>query len=81
MVLDVTVNGSESCFIVRSGVMTKEAKEKLEAIFDETSEYEILERTILPERMICPDCGGITFEGLDLCHLCGGMLISISSET
>jgi len=61
--------------------MTKEAKEKLEAIFDKTLEYEILERTILPERMVCPDCGGITFEGLDLCHLCGGMLISIPSET
>ena len=60
--------------------MTRETKEKLEAIFDQTLEYEILEKRILPERMVCPDYGGITFEGLDLCHLCGGMLISISSE-
>ena len=59
--------------------MTKEAKEKIEGIFDKSLEYEILEKKILPERMVCPDCGGITFEVLDLCHLCGGMLISFSS--
>lgn len=57
--------------------MTKEAKEKLDSIFDPELEYEILERQILPEKLVCPDCGGITFEGLDLCHLCGGMLINL----
>lgn len=57
--------------------MTEEAKKKLDAIFDESLEYEIVERKILPEKIICKDCGGITFEGLDLCHLCGGMLINI----
>lgn len=57
--------------------MTEEAKKKLDSIFDESLEYEIVERKILPEKIICMDCGGITFEGLDLCHLCGGMLINI----
>ncbi len=57
--------------------MTKESQEKIDAIFDEELEYEILERKILPEKIVCPDCGGITFDGLDLCHLCGGMLINI----
>lgn len=58
--------------------MTEEAKKKLDSIFDESLEYEIVERKILPEKIICKDCGGITFEGLDLCHLCGGMLININ---
>lgn len=37
-------------------------------------EYEIIEREILPEKIICPDCGGITLEGLDFCDKCGGEL-------
>lgn len=41
---------------------------------DENGEYEILEREILPEKIICPDCGGITLEGLDFCDKCGGTL-------
>lgn len=41
---------------------------------DENGEYEILEREILPEKIICPDCGGITLEGLDYCDKCGGEL-------
>lgn len=41
---------------------------------DENGEYEILEREILPEKIICPDCGGITLEGLDFCDKCGGEL-------
>ena len=44
--------------------MTKEAKEKLDSIFDPELEYEILERQILPEKLVCPDCGGITFESI-----------------
>lgn len=35
-------------------------------------EYEILERCIYPPKIICPDCGGITLEGLDFCDKCGG---------
>ncbi len=35
-------------------------------------EYEILERHIFPPKIICPDCGGITLEGLEFCDKCGG---------
>lgn len=55
--------------------MTEESRQKLISIFDESLEYPVIEREILPEKVICPDCGGITYEGLDLCHLCGGLLI------
>ena len=48
----------------------KEPKELL----SEDEEYEIVEREILPEKIICPDCGGITLEGLDFCDKCGGEL-------
>jgi hypothetical protein len=41
---------------------------------DPDMEYEIVEREILPAKIICPDCGGITLEGLDLCDKCGGEL-------
>lgn len=43
---------------------------------DEPAEetYEILEREILPTKIICPDCGGITLEGLEFCDKCGGEL-------
>lgn len=41
---------------------------------DEEETYEVLEREILPEKIICPDCGGITLEGLDFCDKCGGEL-------
>ncbi len=41
---------------------------------DPDTEYEIVEREILPAKIICPDCGGITLEGLDLCDKCGGEL-------
>lgn len=40
----------------------------------EKEEYEIVEREILPEKIICPDCGGITLQGLDFCDKCGGEL-------
>jgi hypothetical protein len=42
----------------------------------EDTEYEIVEKEILPEKMICPDCGGITLVGLDFCDKCGGELIN-----
>ena len=57
--------------------MTEEARKKLEAIFDPQNEYPVLKKVIEPERIVCPDCGGITFDGLELCHLCGGMLINL----
>lgn len=37
-------------------------------------EFEVVEKEILPEKMICPDCGGITLVGLDFCDKCGGEL-------
>ncbi len=43
---------------------------------EEEPEYEIVEKEILPEKMICPDCGGITLAGLEFCDKCGGELIS-----
>lgn len=42
---------------------------------DENVVYDIVEREILPAKIICPDCGGITIEGLDFCDKCGGELI------
>lgn len=40
----------------------------------EQEEYEVVEREILPARIVCPDCGGLTWEGLDFCDKCGGEL-------
>lgn len=37
-------------------------------------EYEIIEMEIMPEKIICPDCGGVTLEGLEYCDKCGGDL-------
>lgn len=42
---------------------------------DEEVVYEVVEREILPAKIICPDCGGITIEGLEFCDKCGGELI------
>ncbi|MDO5519750.1 MAG: hypothetical protein Q4G58_04565 [bacterium] len=36
--------------------------------------YEVVECEIRPAKIICPDCGGITLEGLDYCDKCGGEL-------
>lgn len=41
---------------------------------DEEEEYELVEIEIAPARIICPDCGGITLEGLEFCDKCGGEL-------
>lgn len=41
---------------------------------DSDVEYEVVEREILPAKIICPDCGGITLEGLEFCDKCGGEL-------
>ncbi len=42
---------------------------------NQTEEYEILEREIVPKKIKCPDCGGVTLEGLEFCDKCGGELI------
>lgn len=40
----------------------------------EPEEYELVEIEIMPAKIICNDCGGITLEGLDFCDKCGGEL-------
>jgi uncharacterized OB-fold protein len=44
------------------------------AVSEQEETYEVLEREILPAKIICPDCGGITLEGLEFCDKCGGEL-------
>ncbi len=57
------------------GTIRKEDVKKEEAVkTPPEEEYEIVEKEILPEKMICPDCGGITLAGLDFCDKCGGEL-------
>ncbi|MDF2950898.1 MAG: hypothetical protein K0S18_481 [Anaerocolumna sp.] len=43
---------------------------------NQSEEYEIVEFEIFPQKIVCPDCGGITLEGLDFCDKCGGELYS-----
>lgn len=52
----------------------KEPEEILE-IPEEKEVYEVVEREIHPAKIICPDCGGITLEGLEFCDKCGGELL------
>jgi hypothetical protein len=52
----------------------KESKEETPEVDDAREEYEVVEREILPAKIICPDCGGITLEGLEFCDKCGGEL-------
>lgn len=42
---------------------------------EDRTEYEVVEREILPNKILCPDCGGITLEGLEFCDKCGGELL------
>ena len=51
-------------------------KEDIVVVEPKVGEYDIVEIEILPEKMICPDCGGITLVGLDFCDKCGGELSS-----
>jgi len=57
--------------------LTGELESKEAALDDDNEsdvEYEVVEREILPAKIICPDCGGITLEGLEFCDKCGGEL-------
>jgi hypothetical protein len=46
----------------------------------EKTEYPIAEIEILPEKVICPECGGLTTEGLVFCEKCGGELEPMEPE-
>jgi ribosomal protein S27AE len=54
----------------------KEDRKNIQSDSQGEIEYEIFEKEILPEKMICPDCGGITLVGLDFCDKCGGELMN-----
>lgn len=56
--------------VVPSIVIAKPVEQKEE-------EYEVVEMEIKPAKIICPDCGGITLEGLDYCDKCGGEITVI----
>lgn len=51
-----------------------ENTDKTEVVSEDEIIYEVVEREILPEKIVCPDCGGITLEGLEYCDKCGGEL-------
>lgn len=53
-------------------MINPEPTEKGEVNKDSEETYEVLEREIHPAKIICPDCGGITLEGLEFCDKCGG---------
>ncbi|MDF2610085.1 MAG: hypothetical protein K0R92_1559 [Lachnospiraceae bacterium] len=55
---------------LNQSIITQEKEYKEE----QQEEYEIVEFEIFPEKIVCPDCGGITLEGLDFCDKCGGEL-------
>jgi hypothetical protein len=53
----------------------EDSRETMEVSEEEEVEYEVVEREIHPAKIICPDCGGITLEGLEFCDKCGGELL------
>lgn len=68
---------SETASLKEEEYFTETFGEPLETEIKEDSEeeeYEVIEREILPENIICPDCGGITLRGLEFCDKCGGEL-------
>ncbi|BCJ97634.1 hypothetical protein [Anaerocolumna chitinilytica] len=67
-------NGKENKSYREVTVKKDAVKSKENETLSGQEEYEIVEKEILPEKMICPDCGGITLVGLDFCDKCGGEL-------
>ena len=67
-------NGKENKSYREVTVKKDTVKSKENEALSGQEEYEIVEKEILPEKMICPDCGGITLVGLDFCDKCGGEL-------
>lgn len=61
---------SEQATMLLENSQVKEQPEKGK----QQTEDEFVEMEIKPAHIICPDCGGITIEGLDYCHRCGGEL-------
>lgn len=67
-------DASEKDITIFVGNQKKNGMEVREDEMDENGEYKVYEREILPDKIICPDCGGITLEGLDFCDKCGAEL-------
>lgn len=70
-----TSDKEEDKYIHKDALHTGDALTEEGSDSDE-EEYEVVEREILPNKIICPDCGGITLEGLEFCDKCGGELKS-----
>ena len=70
--LNATEDKEESYYF-REAELPEEISEETEEEV-QTQEYEILEREIMPRKIKCPDCGGVTLEGLEFCDKCGGEL-------
>lgn len=61
--------------------VNREMEKKQEAADQpEQEEYEVVECEIHPANVVCPDCGGITLEGLDYCNKCGGEINFLENE-
>jgi hypothetical protein len=72
-------NGAEGLEVNQSPSFELQPQRSFEETSDiseeEDIEYEVVEREIHPAKIICPDCGGITLEGLEFCDKCGGELL------
>lgn len=74
---NLKIDNKDSSDDIKSSVPT--AIKDVIIVQPKEGEYDIVEIEILPEKMICPDCGGITLVGLDFCDKCGGELSSYES--
>lgn len=57
-----------------------EEKKNMSEENQESVTYPVAELEILPEKVICPECGGLTTEGLIFCERCGGELEPMEPE-
>ena len=48
--------------------------------FNKKSDKEIATIEIKPEKIICPDCGGFTTDGMPFCEQCGGEIEPLETE-